>query len=144
MPVENPSFISEVELVNRKLRRLFDARVKEHGLTLARARLLMHLVDNEGSTQTELATAFEVEQPSIVGLVDGLENRGMVKRQPVKGDRRANGIYLTDESRREIAEIREYGENVKDEMLRGVSEEEMEIAIRVLRLVAQNLNDSAL
>lgn len=141
MPVEYPTFISEVELVNRKLRRLFDARAKENGLTQARARLLLHLIDNEGSTQTELANAFEVEQPSIVGLVDGLEKRGMVKRQPVKGDRRANGIYLTSESHHEITKIREYGEIVKDEMLRGVSEVEIDITIRVLCQVAQNISD---
>jgi len=40
--------IDAMAKVNRRLRTLFDARVKERGLTLARARTLLTLIEQEG------------------------------------------------------------------------------------------------
>ncbi|WP_019171083.1 MarR family winged helix-turn-helix transcriptional regulator [Pseudaminobacter salicylatoxidans] len=82
------AFVDELSKASRKLRTLFDARVRTHGLTLSRARLLMHLVKADGATQAELADALEVEQPSLVGLVDALEKMGHIERRAIDGDRR--------------------------------------------------------
>ena len=46
------TFVDELSKANRKLRTLFDARVRTYGLTLSRARLLMHLAHADGATQT--------------------------------------------------------------------------------------------
>src|SRR4051812_25393333 len=85
-------FADELSKVSRKMRTLFDSRVKTIGLTLARARMLMLLAKKEGMTQTELADALEVETPTLVRLLDGLEKQEMIERRPVQGDRRANQI----------------------------------------------------
>lgn len=53
--------IDAMAKVNRRLRTLFDARVKERGLTLARARTLLTLIDQEGLYQKELAEVLEID-----------------------------------------------------------------------------------
>ncbi len=66
-------FLEELSVTSRKLRTLFDAQVRARGLTLARARTLIHLSRKDGMTQTELAEILEVEGPTLVRLLDGLE-----------------------------------------------------------------------
>src|SRR5690349_12536608 len=96
-------FLDDLADVNRAIRTLFDARIKPHGLTLARARLLKYLSKGgEGSTQTKIAAALGVELPSMVTLIDGLESKGLVVRRPVEGDRRARGIFLTEAALQEV------------------------------------------
>lgn len=111
-----------------------------HGLTLARARLLMHLVKADGATQIELANALEVEQSSMVGLIDGLEKKGFVTRQIVGGDRRARGIFLTPVARAETDAILAYAGELREQVLEGVDEADLQTVNRVLQHVARNID----
>lgn len=137
------AFADELAKASRKLRTLFDARVRTHGLTLSRARLLMHLANTEGATQTELADALEIEQPSIVGLLDALEKMGFIERRAVEGDRRARAIYLTDAARSEAGQILGFACELRKQVLKGVEEKDLKIATRVLMQVTQNIGDAA-
>jgi MarR family transcriptional regulator for hemolysin len=139
MPASRAAFVDQLTKVNRKMRTLFDARVKSQGLTLARARLLMHLAKEEGATQTELAETLEVEQPSMVSLIDALEKKGFVTRRAVEGDRRAKGIFLTEMARAEAQTILDYANELREQVLVGVDDEDLRIATRVLRQVAHNI-----
>jgi MarR family transcriptional regulator for hemolysin len=132
-------FVDELTKVNRKLRAMFDARVKTQGLTLARARLLMHLAKQEGTTQSELAELLQVEQPSMVGLIDAMEKKGFVIRRAVEGDRRSKGIFLTEAARREADTILAYADKLRQQVMAGIDEAELEIATRVLKQVARNI-----
>ena len=88
-------FVDELSKVSRKLRTLFDARVKELGLTHARARTLMLLDRLEVLNQKELAEELDIETPTMVRLLDGLESQGFIERRAAAGDRRAKQIHIT-------------------------------------------------
>ena len=137
------AFVDELSKANRKLRTLFDARVRTHGLTLSRARLLMHLANAEGATQSELADALEVEQPSMVGLIDALEKMGFIERRAVEGDRRARAIFLTEVARGEADEILTFACELRQQVLNGVDEKDLKIATRVLQQVTRNIGLAA-
>jgi DNA-binding MarR family transcriptional regulator len=79
------------------------ARVSErHDLTPVQARLLCILADGPRG-MAELARCFEVEKAALTGLIDRAERRGLVKRSPVPGDRRALRVTPTDTGRRAAA-----------------------------------------
>ncbi|MFC7555079.1 MarR family winged helix-turn-helix transcriptional regulator [Pseudoroseomonas wenyumeiae] len=69
-------FLTELSVTGRKMRTLFDGLVRQQGLNLSRARLLLQLARNEAITQSELAARLELEHPTIVRLLDGLEKQG--------------------------------------------------------------------
>jgi DNA-binding MarR family transcriptional regulator len=72
------------------------ARVSErHSLTPVQAKLLCVLVFGPRG-MAELAQLFGVEKAALTGLVDRAERRGLVRRSPVPGDRRALRVTLTD------------------------------------------------
>src|SRR5918997_712333 len=110
-------FLDELSVTSRTLRTLFDARVRAKGLTLARARTLIHLVRKDGMTQTELAEVLEVEGPTLVRLLDGLEAQGLTERLPVAGDRRAKQNALTREGHKLAAEVTRLADELREEVL---------------------------
>ena len=79
------------------------ARVAErHDLTPIQARLLCRLLDGPRG-MAELAQCFGVEKAALTGLMDRAERRGLARRSPVPGDRRAFQVTLTDAGHRAAA-----------------------------------------
>ena len=79
------------------------ARVSErHDLTPVQARLLCVLLDGPRG-MAALARCFGVEKAALTGLMDRAERRGLARRSPVPGDRRALQVTLTDAGQRAAA-----------------------------------------
>ena len=79
------------------------ARVSErHDLTPVQARLLCQLLDGPRG-MAELARCSGVEKAALTGLTDRAERRGLARRSPVPGDRRALQVTLTDDGYRTAA-----------------------------------------
>lgn len=79
------------------------ARVSErHELTPVQAKLLCVLLDGPRG-MADLAQCFGVEKAALTGLMDRAERRGLARRTPVPGDRRALQATLTDSGRRTAA-----------------------------------------
>jgi len=57
--------------------------------------ILHTLLQKSGVTQQELARAAVKDMPNITRLLDGLEKRGLVKRQRNRTDRRSYRIFIT-------------------------------------------------
>lgn len=79
------------------------ARTSERcDLTPVQARLLCVLAGSP-RCMAELAALFGVEKAALTGLVDRAERRGLVRRAPVPGDRRALLVTLTPDGRQAAA-----------------------------------------
>jgi DNA-binding MarR family transcriptional regulator len=59
----------------------------------------------EGQSQTELSRELIMHRSNVTGLVDRLEERGLVQRCDVKGDRRAYRVVLTPAGEELLKEI---------------------------------------
>ena len=78
-------------------------RVSErHDLTPVQAKLLCVLLDGPRG-MADLAQFFGVERAALTGLMDRAEKRGLARRAPVPGDRRALQATLTDTGREAAA-----------------------------------------
>ena len=75
------------------------ARISErHDLTPVQARLICVLAFGPRG-MAELAQCLGVEKATLTGVVDRAEQRSLVRRSPVPGDRRALHATLTDTGR---------------------------------------------
>lgn len=127
--------LDELSRASRKMRALFDARVKERGLTLSRARTLLILSKHPGLNQRELAEELDIETPTLVRLLDGMEKQGFIERRNVEGDRRAKQIAMTLAGEQAAEEVLSLARELRMDLLHGVSEEDMATAVRVLRAI---------
>lgn len=138
-PELQAAFTAELASANRKLRALVDERARNMGLTLSRARLLMQLAKADGPIQSDLAGLLDIEQPTLVRLLDGLERTGMIERRAAEGDRRARRVFLTPVARTQAEDILAFLTDLRADVLDGIDREELEIALRVLSRMSRNI-----
>jgi DNA-binding MarR family transcriptional regulator len=70
---------------------------RELGLTPGHTKTILELDPDEGRSMGELATVLACDASNATWLVDRLEERGLVERQPHPGDRRVKSVVLTRE-----------------------------------------------
>jgi MarR family transcriptional regulator, transcriptional regulator for hemolysin len=124
---------------SRQLRRLFDERVRDLGLTGPQARLLLALERHPNENQVFYAERLEIEPITLTRIADRLEDAGWIERQSDPADRRARILHLTDKSRSIVIALRASVEALFDEMLGGFDAAERETFARMLERIAANL-----
>jgi MarR family transcriptional regulator for hemolysin len=132
-------FLSDLSVAGRKIRTLFDGLVRQQGLNLSRARLLLQLASDKAVTQSELAARLELEHPTIVRLLDGLEKQGLIQRVVMDGDRRAKQISLTPQALSQVAALDDTVSTMRGLLLHDITEEELAVASRVLGKLVRNI-----
>lgn len=70
-------------------------RLEPLGLDPREVVILRHVAEDPGRSQSSLELALGVPASRIVGLVDGLEARGLLERGSNPSDRRAHALRLT-------------------------------------------------
>ncbi|MFG1866974.1 MarR family winged helix-turn-helix transcriptional regulator [Micromonospora arborensis] len=96
----------------------------------------------EGSSQQQLADALGIHRKVMVGLLDDLEQRGLVQRRRHPADRRAHAIYLTDVARELLPRARRVADQHEDEVLAALDASERVALIAVLQRIADNTGNS--
>lgn len=124
---------------SRQLRRLFDGRVRDLGLTGPQARLLLALERHPRENQVFYAERLEIEPITLTRIVDRLEDAGWIERQSDPADRRARILHLTDKSRGIVTRLRSSVEGLFEDMLGGFDPAEREVFARLLDRIAENL-----
>jgi len=74
----------------------FDAaRLRESGLTSAQADVIFTLGNTDGMSCKELGERTLITKGTLTGVLDRLEGRGLIRREPSPTDRRSLHIVLT-------------------------------------------------
>jgi MarR family transcriptional regulator, transcriptional regulator for hemolysin len=112
------------------------------GITVAQSRVIgMLALVKDGVTQKEIADRIGIEAPTIVPIIDKLEEQKLVVRRPDPNDRRNNLIFLTSKSEAKWELIIECALDLEKASCQGLSERELEITKTALRKITQNIAD---
>lgn len=121
------------------MRRRFDERANELGLTRAQWSVLFRLARNEGVNQKTLAQLVDVEPMTLTRIVDRLERSECVERRADPYDRRAYRLYLTDKARPLLEKLQSMASETRADALRGIPPDEMQRLTSVLETIKGNL-----
>ncbi|MDG4549382.1 MAG: MarR family transcriptional regulator [Candidatus Contendobacter sp.] len=124
----------------RLLRKLIDRRLQPLGLSRAQWSILAILSNRDGLSQSQISDELEIEKSTVGRLIDQVEKSGWIERRPIPGDRRLWGVHLTGQARRLITEVENIVLNTREEMLRGLSDEQQQILSEMLQTVKLNLS----
>jgi DNA-binding MarR family transcriptional regulator len=112
----------------------FAASVGE--LSPGRAGMLLLIEANPGVPQGRLAEAVKLDRSTMVGVVDSLEDRGLIERR--RGtDRRTNGLWLTRAGKVLAARLRRRIEQHEDRVAARLSGAERAQLLALLEKLAQ-------
>ena len=94
--------------------------------------LLFFLQKNDGSSLTQISQGLMLENPTVTGLIDRLENLGYVKRADHPSDRRVYLVYLTEKGNLVANKALPIVKKLNEEIKKGYSREEIEGFKKVL------------
>jgi MarR family transcriptional regulator for hemolysin len=138
------SLYDQMNLLTRKVRKAFDNHARARGMTLARGRLLRLLgAAPEGMPQNILAREIEIEGPTLVRMLDGLEAQGCLVRESDPGDRRVKRVRLTEAGRRQSAEVEALAQDFRARLQSGLDPEDVAVFERVIARMTDNIEDLA-
>ena len=123
----------------RLMRRSFDARAKQIGVTRPQWRVLSVLRRFEGVNQGGLAELLEVEPITVCRMVDRLQEAQLVERRPDPDDRRSWLLHLTPKAQELLGQLRPLAEEMLDEALEGVSDRDRAALTKSLDQMRRNL-----
>jgi len=119
----------------RVMRRAYEIRLADLDLNLSQASLLAFLFEAGPIPQSRLASRLGMGRAAAGLVIDALEERGLIERQPNPNDRRAWLIALRPDGIRVTEPIFEIDATLRSELRDGISyTERQQLAGLLLRL----------
>lgn len=116
----------------------FATRLARIGLVPAHAGALRIMAANPAMTQQALARALGALPSRLVGLVDELEERGLVERRARHSDRRSYALHVTEKGRSTLQSIERIARDHQRSLLEALSEQEQTRLAELLQRVADH------
>lgn len=131
----------ELNLTGCKLKQFIAARLREQDVPLTPEQfMLIDLLWNQGEmSQQQLADQLQKDKNSVTKLVDAIEKKGFVVRRQNLNDRRSNTLILTEKANLLKPGAKQKGINILDEMLGGISEDELRSFLTTLKKLNDNM-----
>lgn len=125
-----------IRIISGALRRSADESVRDLPGGSRAYLVLTALADpaNEPPTQLVLAAKVGVDRTVLTYLLDDLESRGLLTREPNPRDRRARLVVLTPQGEAQLSSIRERMQTEEDQLLSALAPED---ALRLRTLLTQ-------
>ena len=114
-------------------------RLRDTGLTIGQPKILDYLKDHDGSSQKDIAKACFLEAGSLTTILNKMEEKGLIERRILNGNRRSFHIYMTDEGREKMQLIDRSFSEIEKKAVLDVSDEELETFMSVYKKIYKNL-----
>ncbi|HHW61848.1 MAG TPA: MarR family transcriptional regulator [Syntrophomonadaceae bacterium] len=112
----------------------------QYGVTMTQSFILFSLLENDGSTLTEIGLRAQIDNSSLTTMVDKLEKEGLVERRLSTQDRRVVTLYLTDKGRKLAQQVFQAGESYNDMIAESIHHIENEF-YRGLEIISNTLDE---
>ena len=119
-------------------------KLVEHNISLTKTQLIVlkNLDPLEGISQNDLAYITERDKTSLTRLIKTMEKKQLLYRTNSEADKRINFIHMTDLGKDLLKQAMPVIENIEQEIIRGISSKDIDLAIKILRQVQANVNQS--
>ncbi|MBK5264440.1 MAG: MarR family transcriptional regulator [Alphaproteobacteria bacterium] len=129
--------------IARLVRRRFDERSRDLGVTSSQWRVLIYVNRSPGINQGALAELLEVEPITTCRMVDRLEQAGLIERRRDPNDRRAWRLFLTTAAMPLLDGLKTCGAHLTEMALAGLTKSDQENLYYMLGIVRHNLIGAA-
>lgn len=110
----------------------FTITLRDHEMTPTLFGTLVLIEANPGLRQSELARAIQLDRSTVVTVIDTLSRRGLVDRRRAEDDRRSNALFLTDDGRTTLEELKRMVLEHEQRLVADLSEQEQQSLVSML------------
>jgi len=136
----DPKFISlRIGRIKRAFRAEFEKRAAALDITKPQYHVLSRLWKGDGVLTSVIAKDVGITVSTMTGVLDRLEAKGYIRREPSATDRRAVEIWLTNEGSTMQKPLMKIIADINNKALNGFSEQQQEQFLKALDKVGDNL-----
>ena len=110
-------------------------QIKDTGLTIGQPKILDYLKEHDGSNQKEIARACFLEAGSLTTILNKMEEKGLIERRMLNGNRRSFHIFMTEEGKRKQQMVDKAFKEIEQKALSGILEEEYERFLNIYKRI---------
>lgn len=136
-PIDRRLFLLLEHARNQVFRQANNGLQRDLGVTAPQGAVLFHLQRRDGARMGDLAAALGLGAPAVSGLIDRMEDSGMVTRQKEKRDARTARVFLTATGRDLSAQVTERLRAFNEALSDGFTDEQMETVYGFLAALAR-------
>ena len=125
--------------VHSMIQKNFMEQVKSSGLTSGQPKVLDYLRDHNGANQKEIAAACHIEPGSLTSVLNRMEEKGLIERRMLDGNRRTFYIFMTDEGSRLKDLVEDNFASIEKKSFRNISSEDQASFMETFSKIYENL-----
>lgn len=116
--------------------------LEQYGITCSQARVLSFLLKSQDKTiiQKDIEDYFEIKHPTVIGILQRMEAKGLIVSSVDPNDKRQKIIKLTDSAFELEKKIADHVEDSEKRMAEGLTKEELETIKKLLYKVYKNIS----
>jgi DNA-binding MarR family transcriptional regulator len=130
---DRPDLAALVTRLGRQLIAVEEPILAAQGVSMWGYIVLTALGRNPMPTQTALARAIRADKTRIIGVLDDLQERGFIRREPDPADRRGHLLALTPAGRRLHTSVRRAIRQAENRFLSQLPAADRQVFLRVLQ-----------
>ena len=93
------------------------AILKPLGLSTGQPKVLDHLRYHNGASQKDIAHACHIEPASLTSILNRMEEKGLIERKMLNGNRRTFHIFMTESGKKNQKLVEETFEKIEETAL---------------------------
>ncbi|MBD5452243.1 MAG: MarR family transcriptional regulator [Lachnospiraceae bacterium] len=114
--------------------------IKDTGLTSGQPKVLDYLRNHDGAVQKEIAAVCNIEPATLTSVLLGMENKNLIVRKMLDGNRRSLYVYLTKTGKTLAERVADEFAKIETNAFSGFTDQEKEMFIAFLTKVNNNMN----
>lgn len=120
-----------------KISRMYNQKANEYGMTMSIGFILLN-IDKEGTPSTQLGPKMGMEPTSLSRTLKTMEEKGLIRREPGKVDKRKVLIFLTETGLEKRRMTRDFVYEFNNKMMESIPKGKLKTFFEV----AQKLDKS--
>ncbi|MFE9676570.1 MarR family winged helix-turn-helix transcriptional regulator [Streptomyces sp. NPDC006259] len=120
------------------------AMLREMDLHPGQELVLMHLLDRDGQSQSELLDSVGVDHSTLSKALRRMQDAGLIVREPAAHDRRVMVVHLTDKGRAMREPLAALWQALEETSARNLTEQQAESFVATAYAITEAISSRAL
>lgn len=125
--------------VVRNIKRFYESKLSSYDITTSQFYVLNVLWENDGIKFKDLAKSANMDGSTLTGILDRMEQNGLVERRDDPDDRRSLLIYLTDKAKKEGPALISIAKRFDRDVKEMFSKEDFDTFLKVIDRLSEKI-----